>query len=224
MEVPTDEPYAARNWPQPQKSHAAMITRLDRDIGTLFSLLKDLGIDRETVVFFSSDNGPHKEGGADPEFFHSSGPLRGFKRDLYEGGIRVPMLARWPGMIRPGVSNFPWAFWDFLPTACHLAGARPPEGIDGVSVLPSLFGRSQDAERLLYWEFHERGFEQAARCGRWKALRHGTDKPIELYDLAADLGETRNVAADHPEIAAAMGEYLRSARTESKEFPVKVAK
>jgi len=221
MEVPTDEPYSARNWPQPMKGHAAMITRLDRDMGTLVSLLRDLGIERDTIVFFTSDNGPHKEGGADPEFFHSSGPLRGLKRDLYEGGIRVPMLVRWPGMIQPGVSDFPWAFCDFLPTACQLGGATAPEGIDGHSVLPSLFGRPQEPPEFLYWEFHERGFEQAVRHGRWKAVRHGLDKPLELYDLAEDPGETRNAATDQPQVVAEVEEYLRRARTESKEFPVK---
>ncbi|MBM3475290.1 MAG: arylsulfatase [Armatimonadetes bacterium] len=224
MEVPTDAPYSGRNWPQPMKGHAAMITRLDRDIGTLFSLLKDLGIEKDTLVFLTSDNGPHKEGGADPAFFRSSGPLRGHKRDLYEGGIRVPMLARWPGMIQPGVSDLPWAFWDFLPTACQFAGVKPPGGIDGLSVLPTLFSRPQKPHDFMYWEFHERGFEQAVRHGQWKAVRHGLDKSIELYDLAADLGETRNVAADRPDEVAAIEEYLRSARAESKEFPVTVSK
>jgi arylsulfatase A-like enzyme len=221
MEVPTDAPYSERDWPQPQRGHAAMITRMDRDIGSLFSLLAELDLDRDTLVLFTSDNGPHKEGGADPAFFHSSGPLRGFKRDLYEGGIRVPMIARWPGMIRSGVSDFPWAFWDFLPTACQFAGVKPPEGLDGISVLPTLFGRPQEPHEFMYWEFHERGFEQAVRMGRWKAVRHGSKKAMELYDLSADLGETENVAADHPGIVATIEEYLRTARTESKEFPVK---
>ncbi len=221
MEVPTDGPYADRDWPQPQKSHAAMITRMDRDIGTLFSLLGELGIDQDTIVFFTSDNGPHKEGGADPAFFHSSGPLRGFKRDLYEGGIRVPMLVRWPGMIQSGVSDLPCAFWDFLPTACQIGGATPPEGLDGQSVVPSLFGRPQERRAPLYWEFHERGFEQAVRHGQWKAVRHGIGKPLELYDLATDLGETRNVATDQPAVVAEIEECLKTARTDSKEFPVK---
>ena len=221
MEVPTDAPYSDRNWPQPMKGQAAMITRMDRDIGTLFSLLRDVGIERDTLVFFTSDNGPHKEGGADPAFFKSSGPLRGSKRDLYDGGIRVPMIVRWPGMIQPGVSDFPWAFWDFLPTACQFAGVKPPDGIDGRSVLPTLFGRPRKPHDFLYWEFHERGFEQAVRHAQCKAVRHGLGKPLELYDLAADLGETRNVASDRPDIVATIEEYLRTARTESKEFPVK---
>ena len=220
MEVPNDEPYADRRWPQPEKGYAAMVTRMDRDVGSLLSLLGELGLDGDTLVFFTSDNGPHKEGGADPAFFHSSGPLRGYKRDLYEGGIRVPMLARWPGMIRPGVSDFPWAFWDFLPTACQFAGVRPPAGLDGVSILPTLFGRPQRAHECLYWEFHERGFEQAVRLGRWKAVRHGTRKPLELYDLPTDLGEATNVAAAHPDVVATIEEYLETARTASEAFPV----
>lgn len=220
MEVPTDAPYSDRDWPQPQKSHAAMITRLDRDVGTLLSLLRELNIDGDTVVFFSSDNGPHREGGADPAFFGSSGPLRGFKRDLYEGGIRVPMIVWWPGMIRPGVSDFPWAFWDFLPTACQLAGVKAPGGIDGISIVPTLFGRPQRHHQFLYWEFHERGFEQAVRYGRWKAIRHGLTQPLELYDLAADVGETRNMAADRPDIVQTIEEYLKTARTDSEHFPV----
>jgi arylsulfatase A-like enzyme len=222
MEVPSDHPYSDHDWPQPQKGHAAMITRMDRDIGTLLGLLRELGLDEDTLVFFTSDNGPHREGGADPAFFGSSGPLRGFKRDLYEGGIRVPMLVRWPGMIPAGqVSTHPWAFWDFLPTACQLAGARPPDGLDGISVLPALFGRPCRTQGFLYWEFHERGFGQAVRMGNWKAVRPGQEQPLELYDLATDLGETTDVAAAHPEVVAAITEYLATARTESVDFPVK---
>src|SRR5262249_61362592 len=122
------------NWPRPrtEKAHAAMITRLDTDVGRLVKRLQELHLEEETLVFFTSDNGPHKEGGADPQFFHSSGPLRGYKRDLYEGGIRVPMIARWPGRIRAGrVSDQVWAFWDFLPTVVELASAKAPPGLDG---------------------------------------------------------------------------------------------
>ncbi len=146
MEVPSLEPYADKDWPDPQKGHAAMITRMDRDIGRLFAKLKELGLDQNTLVMFSSDNGPHKEGGGDPAFFRSSGPLRGYKRDLYEGGIRVPMIARWPGKIKPGsVSNHICAFWDFLPTCCELAGVPTPQGIDGISLLPTLIGQPDSA-------------------------------------------------------------------------------
>ncbi len=222
MEVPTDAPYSDRNWPQPQKGHAAMITRMDRDIGTLFGLLRELRIDEQTVVFFTSDNGPHKEGGGDPAFFNSSGPLRGFKRDLYEGGIRVPMIVRWPGRIPAGTqSDQPWTFWDFLPTAAQFAGVKPPEGIDGISMLPALFGRKQKSHEFLYWEFHERGFHQAVRMGNWKAVRKGTKQPIELYDLSNDLAETTDVAGKNADLVARIEEYLQTARTESKDFPIK---
>ncbi len=215
MEVPSDAPYSDKPWPQPQKNHAAMITRMDRDVGRLLALLKTLGMDERTVVFFTSDNGPHREGGADPNFFDSNGPLRGIKRDLYEGGIRVPMIARWPGTIKPGtVSDLPWAFWDLLPTAAELAGVRPPQEIDGISTVPTLLGRGgQKRHQFLYWEFHEGAYKQAVRTGRWKAVRFGTEEPLELYDLKTDIGETKNVAADHPDIVKKIEDYLKAART-----------
>jgi arylsulfatase A-like enzyme len=222
MEVPGDEPYSDKRWPQAQKNQAAMITRLDRDLGTLVHLLQELGLDQDTIVFFTSDNGPHHEGGADPAFFKSSGRLRGFKRDLYEGGIRVPMIVRWPGVIAPGrVSDQVWAFWDFLPTATRIAGIAPPPGLDGISMLPALLGRKQRNHEYLYWEFFERGFEQAIRMGRWKAVRHASGKPLELYDLETDLGEKKNVAHERPTTLRAIEKLLASARTESPEFPVR---
>jgi len=221
MEVPSDEPYAQRDWPQQQKNHAAMITRMDRDIGILMSRLKELGIDENTLVIFSSDNGPHREGGADPEFFHSSGPLRGIKRDLYEGGIRVPMIARWPGKISAGsVSGHVSAFWDFLPTAAELAGAQAPPAIDGISCLPTLLGKKQQAQHeFLYWEFHEgRASKQAVRMGDWKAVRLSPAEPLELYDLAADIGESNDVAGEHPGVVEKIEAILESARTESEHW------
>jgi arylsulfatase A-like enzyme len=222
METPSYEPYTDKPWPQPQKGHAALITRLDRDVGAVLQKLKDLGLDDNTIVFFTSDNGTHKEGGADPKFFKSSGPLRGYKRDLYEGGIRVPMIVRWPGKIKPGtVSEHVWAFWDFLPTAADLANAKTPVGLDGVSVVPSLLGRRQDPEPFLYWEFHERGFMRAVRMGNWKAIRLGPDKPVELYDLSIDIGESRDTADKHPDIVKRIEEYLKAARTESENWPAK---
>jgi arylsulfatase A-like enzyme len=225
MEVPSDAPYTDRPWPQVERNHAAMITRLDADVGRLLRRLKELGLDESTVVFFSSDNGPHKEGGADPEFFHSAGPLRGYKRDLTEGGIRVPMLARWPGRVKAGaVSDQVWAFWDFLPTAAALAGAKAPDGLDGLSVAPTLLGKGEQKQHdFLYWEFHERGFQQAVRTGDWKALRLKPDAPLELYDLKTDIGEKHNAAAEHPEVVVRIEAYLKEARTESKEFPVRPA-
>ena len=154
MEVPGYGPYAEENWPNTEKGFAAMVTRMDRDIGRIMTKLKELGIDKDTIVVFSSDNGPHREGGHDPEFFGSRGGLRGIKRDLYEGGIRVPAIARWPGQIQAGaVSGHPWAFWDFLPTAAELAGTTTPGNIDGTSIVPTLLGKEQSEPGYLYWEF-----------------------------------------------------------------------
>lgn len=207
MEVPDYGPYATKDWPDAQKGHAAMITRLDRDVGRLLKKLQELGIDRQTVVMFSSDNGPHKEGGALPDFFQSSGPLKGIKRDLYDGGIRVPMIVRWPGTVKSGtVSHHISAFWDFLPTVCDLVGLSAPKSIDGLSFAPTLRGQAQKEHEYLYWEFLERGGKQALRLGKWKAVRLGITKnenaPIELYDIENDLRETKNVAKAHPDVVA----------------------
>ena len=225
MEIPDHGDYADRDWPEPEKGRAAMIARLDRDVGELFRKLKELGLDDRTLVLFSSDNGPHREGGADPDFFASSGPLRGIKRALYEGGIRVPMIARWPGKVPAGkTSDHVWGMWDVLPTAAELSGGKAPEGLDGVSMLGAVLGREAKAQEFLYWEFHEGGFRQAVRHGDWKGVRQGSKAPLELYDLKADLGEKENVAARHPDVVAAIEKYLATARTESVEFPVKEKK
>jgi arylsulfatase A-like enzyme len=225
MVVPSDAPYTDRDWPQPEKNKAAMITRLDADIGKLLAQLRALKIDSNTVIFFSSDNGPHQEGGVDPAFFKSSGPLRGIKRDMHEGGIRVPMIVRWPGRVPAGVvSDQVWAFWDFLPTAAEMAGAKVPAGLDGLSVLPTLLGGKQTNQHaFLYWEFHEKGSKQAVRMGDWKAARLEPGQPLELYDLKKDVGETENVAAQHPEIVAKIDAYLKTARTESERWPLRTA-
>jgi arylsulfatase A-like enzyme len=227
MEVPSLEPYADRDWPDPQKGHAAMITRMDRDIGRLMTRLKTLGLDENTFVFFSSDNGPHKEGGADPDFFNSSGPLRGYKRALYEGGIRVPTIARWPGKIKAdSITGHISAFWDFLPTCCDLAGISTPEDIDGISFLPTLLGRDSEQKKheFLYWEFHEQGKRQAVRMGNWKGVRQNVaknpDGPIELYNLQSDIGERNNIAGWHPEIVTKIERYMKSARTPSENWPL----
>ena len=227
MEVPSLEPYADRYWPDPQKAHAAMITRLDRDIGRMFTKLKELGLDENTLVIFTSDNGPHKEGGADPAFFNSSGPLRGYKRALYEGGIRVPMIARWPGKIKAGsVSGHVSAFWDVLPSYCELAGLESPDGINGISFMPTLLGQNirQKKHEYLYWEFHEQGKRQAVRFGDWKGVRQNVAKdpngPIELYNLRDDIGEKNNIAKQHPEIVAKIAGYMKTAWTHSEHFPL----
>jgi arylsulfatase A-like enzyme len=224
MEVPSDEPYSKETWPQPEKNKAAMITRMDRDIGNLLAILKGYRLETNTVIFFASDNGPHKEGGVDPTFFNSSGPLRGIKRDLYEGGIRVPMIARWTGTIQSNrVSDFPWAFWDFLPTAVEIAGVKTklPANVDGQSILPTLLGQTQKPHEFLYWEFHEKGSKQAVRTGDWKGVKLAIDKPLELYNLKSDPGETNNVAGDHPEVIAKIETYLKTARTDSPVWPLK---
>jgi uncharacterized sulfatase len=220
MEVPELGDYAATDWPAPQKGHAAMITRLDRDVGTLLDKLAALGAEANTLVMFTSDNGPHREGGANPEFFDSNGPLRGLKRDLYEGGIRVPMIARWPGKIAPGTTtDAPLAHWDFLPTACELANLSPPAAIDGVSMAPILRGdaAAQKSHPFLYWEFFEGEPRFAIRQENWKAVYwQGGDKHAELYDLASDLGETANLAEKFPPRVAQLEKLARSARSTSE--------
>lgn len=220
LEPPSDAPYSNEDWPQPEKNLAAMITALDDDMGKLFGLLKELGIDRDTIVFFTSDNGPHSEGGADSEFFDGNGPLRGMKRSLYDGGIRVPMIARWPGHIQPGrQSAYPWMFQDFLPTAAHLAGAEAPEAIDGISVLPEILGKPQPRRDYLYWEFFEGGFLQAVRLRDWKGVRLAKDGPIELYDLRTDIGEEHDVADQNPLVVKTIEKIMREAHTESQHWP-----
>lgn len=223
MQVPSDEPYANESWSQQEKNKAAMITRMDADIGRLMDKLAELKMDTNTVVLFTSDNGPHAEGGVDPKFHKSSGGLRGKKRDLYEGGIRVPMIVRWPAQLDGGqVSDFPWAHWDVLPTAADIAMTKSPKGIDGISIYPLLTSKPQtNAHDFFYWEFHENGFQQAARTGDWKAVRPQADKPLELYNLKTDIAEKTDVAGKNPEIVAKFEKYLKTARTESAAWPIK---
>jgi arylsulfatase A-like enzyme len=223
MQVPTDAPYTSESWPQVEKNKAAMIARMDADIGKLFAKLKELKIDDDTVVFFSSDNGPHKEGGVDPKFFQSAGPFRGVKRDLTEGGIRVPLIVRWPARIKEGqVSDLLCANWDFLPTAADLALTKTPNGVDGLSMLPLLTGQAQtNRHEYLYWEFHERGFQQAIRAGDWKAIRPQADEKLELYDLKSDPGEKLDVAETNPEVVARLEIFFKGARTDSESWPIK---
>jgi len=220
MEVPDYGQYAGEPWPQPQKGYAAMISRMDKGVGRVLEVIREQEIDEQTAVFFTSDNGPHNEGGAAPAFFNSAGPLRGIKTDLYEGGIRVPMIVRWPGVVSPGtVSDQPWAFWDVLPTAAEIAGIPPP-GTDGVSMVPALERRRPATRDHLYWElFHEGKFRQAVRMGKWKAVRIGRRQPTELYDLSCDLGETHNLAGQHPSRVGQAGELFEAMRTHSPDFP-----
>ncbi len=223
MEVPSAGAYAGKSWPGPDKNFAAMVTRLDSDVGRMLAKLKETGQDRDTLVIFTSDNGPHREGGHNPEFFNDNGPLRGIKRDLYDGGIRVPFLARWTGTIQPGrTSDHLFAFWDFLPTACDLAGVPAPNGIDGISYASTLLGKpGQRQHDYLYWEFHERNFQQAVRMRDWKAVRPGPGKPLELYDLKSGLDEQTNLAAANPSVVASIEKIMASAHTESPDWPVK---
>jgi len=224
--VPSDEPYTNENWPQIAKNYAAMITRLDRDVGRIVELVKKLGIDENTIIFFTSDNGPYKGSRIPIEFFGSNGILRGGKRDLYEGGIRVPMIVRWPGKIAPcQVSDQVWAFWDFLPTAAELAHLPVPKGIDGISMLPALLGKPQKSHDYLYWDYgHVRKtYKQAVRMGAWKAVRVGINSPIELYNLKNDPSETTNVAAQHPEIVSRIERIMKEARTDSPDYPIRSA-
>ncbi|MEZ5039178.1 MAG: arylsulfatase [Saprospiraceae bacterium] len=203
---------------------AAMVTLLDDQVGEIVATLQALGLAENTLIIFTSDNGPHLEGGADPDFFDSNGPLTGYKRDLYEGGIRVPTLAYWPGKIAAGSkSEHASAFWDFFPTACELAGLEVDDDIDGISYLPTLLGKEQKEHDYLYWEFHEKGGRQAIRKGNWKAVKYdifkNPNKPMELYDLSNDLGEQHDVATQHPEIVREMQAIFQQAREESQVFP-----
>ncbi len=223
MQVPEIGVYEKEAWPANLQKLAAMISRMDRDIGRLMTLLKELGLDKNTLVTFASDNGPHAEGGIERKnLFQSAGPLRGIKRDLYEGGIRVPMIARWPGQIRAGaVSEQVWAFWDYLPTMAELTGQKPPAKLDGISILPALLAGKGIEHPPLYFEFHERGFTQAARIDDWKVVRLGPGRPLELFNLKTDLAETRDVAGQHPDVIKRFEDYLKTARSDSELWPVR---
>jgi uncharacterized sulfatase len=225
MEIPDYGDYAREDWPDPEKGRASMIARLDRDVGRVLARLKQHGIDGQTIVMFSSDNGPHAEGGSRPEFFDSSGPLRGTKRDLYEGGIRVPLIVRWPGQTPAGAaSEHIGSFTDLLPTAAELAGQAIPAETDGISFVPAIRGRAQEQRQheFLYWEFYERGSAQAVRFGDWKGVVQpmGSEN-VELYHLPSDVGEQHNVAAGNPAIAAQALGLIRRAHVPSPLWQIK---
>ena len=207
----------------PAAMFAGMMTRMDRGVGEVLDLLDELKIADHTLVLFTSDNGPHHEGGHLPGYFNSNGPLRGHKRDLYEGGIRVPLIAYWPGKVKAGtVSDHISAHWDLMPTLCELAGIRIPKHTDGISYVPTLYGGKQKQHDYLYWEFHAQGKKQAIRMGDWKAVRLNLAKnpaaPIQLYNLAKDIGETKDVAAQHPDVVKRIKPIFTSARVESGLF------
>jgi arylsulfatase A len=215
-------PYGSQ--PEAHAAFAAMVKELDDYVGEILNKLKELDIENNTIVVFASDNGPHLEGGADPDYFNSNGDLKGYKRDLYEGGIRTPMLVRWPGKVKAGSENdHISAFWDILPTFAEITGAQNPANIDGISFLPSLLGKKQKQHEYLYWEFHEQGGKIAVRMGNWKMVKHNVDIPanstIELYELATDIGETNNIATANPEIVRTMEEIIKQAHKPSEVFP-----
>lgn len=210
---------------EPMTTYAAMVTRLDKYVGEVMAELRRLGIEGNTVVIFSSDNGPHNEGGAAPRFFDSAGPLHGIKRDLYEGGIRVPLVVRGPEIEAGSVSDHLCAFWDMLPTFADMVGVKLPASVrhDGISFYPTLTGKKrQPQHEYLYWEFHERNGSVAVRRENWKAVRRNafTDKArTELYDLSADIHEDRDLAAERPEVVAELENCMREAHAESAVFP-----
>jgi arylsulfatase A-like enzyme len=212
MQVPTDAPFSGESWPQPEKNKAAMIARLDGYIGQLFEQLQKLGMTNNTVIFFTSDTGPHKDGGIDPKFFQSAGPFRGGRGDLYEGGLRVPMIAHWPGKIPAGqVSDFPCAAWDFLPTATDIALIQSPTNIDGISILTTLFNQIQtNRHESFYWKLQSHDEVQAVRMGDWKVMRSKADAPLELYNLKTDPGETNNVAGKNPDVIKKIERLLKA--------------
>lgn len=209
----------------PRAAYATMVTRLDHYVGEILTKLKALRLADNTLVVFTSDNGPHQEGGHDPAFFNSAGGFRGTKRALYEGGIRVPMLAWWPGKIKAGsTNNYAGAFWDFMPTFAALAGAKTPVPTDGISILPTLLRQpNQKQHPYLYWEFHEEGGKQAVRMGKWKGIklrvREAAAPALALYDLEKDPQETADIAADHPEIVKQLNQIIREAHVENAVFP-----
>ncbi len=217
-EIPSDAPYGDRPWPQRDKNYAAMVTRADQTVGRLLDLLEELGLDQRTIVFYTSDNGPNR---AFLDNLDSNGPFRGTKRFLTEGGLRAPMAVRWPGQVPAGVvSDYVWSMTDWFPTACALAGAEPPASLDGQSVLPTLLGREQDPCAFQYWEIHH-PFQQAVRAGNWKAIRFGTLDPVALYDLEADPGEERDLAAAEPETAARLAAILDREHAPSRFYPAR---
>jgi arylsulfatase A len=209
---------------EPHIDFAAMIARLDAYVGEVVAELKKQGIDKNTIVIFTSDNGPHEEGGANPAFFNSYGPLRGVKRDMYEGGIRVPMIVSWPGKIQQGVKTEQVsAFWDFMPTFKELARVKTNFASNGISIVPTLLSnKKQKQHEYLYWEFHEMGGRIAIRKGNWKGIKLNYGKNPEnkmlLFDLSTDIHEDNNVAEKHPEIVAELEKLIKSSRTESAVF------
>ena len=215
--IPDNAPYSDKPWSETDKNYAAMIALLDKDVGRVMQKLKDLGIAENTLLIFSSDNGANDEF---VESLQSTGGLRGYKRLLYEGGIRAPFIARWPGKIQPGsTSDLLTTFVDFMPTAADLAGVPIPSGMDGISILPTLLGQNQSKQHeALYFEIYETFFQQSVRLGDWKGYRLGTKAPLELYDLKADPAEKQNLAVAHPDIVQKIEAIMASEHTPSPHY------
>ena len=222
-EVPDYGIYEKENWSKQDKGQAAMITRMDRDVGRLLDLLKELKIEENTLVMFTSDNGPHNEAGHNPELFKPAGPLRGMKRTLTEGGIRVPTLAWWPNTIEPNsISNQSFYFGDLMATACDMSQSDMTPHTDSLSFLPTLKGKAEEQKRhkFLYWEFYERTFRQAVVMEEWKLIRSGMDNQrLELYDLKNDIHEDVNLIKKQPAVAQRMLSYMESAHVPHPNWP-----
>lgn len=207
---------------QPHAAFAAMVHKLDTDVGRIIALVNALGLQDDTYIFFSSDNGPHKEGGADPEYFNSAGPLRGVKRDLYEGGIRVPFIAKIPGKTKPGSQvDDPWAFWDLLPTLSELADLQSPGALDGISFVPTLFDETQSqVHENFYWQFNEGGLlKEAITSKNWKLIRFkekGLKEKLELYNLDIDIGEQTDLSKDNPALVKELYDKIKEVKKESE--------
>lgn len=222
MQIPSDAPYTNEKWTQQNKNFAAMVTKLDDQVGKIMALLNKLGLDKNTIVIFSGDNGPQgtDEGSYDATFFNSTGGLRGLKRAVYEGGIREPMIVRWPGKVPADkTSGFVWSQCDLFPTFVDIANASAPKGLDGVSVLPVWLGKDPPNRKYLYWEFHEGGFVQAVRMGLWKAVRKGGGGKIELYDLQNDLAESHDLAAANSKLVAQIDAIMKHEHVASPIWP-----
>jgi arylsulfatase A len=224
-----DDPFEVKYYcsqPEPRATFAAMVSLLDKQVGEVLSKLMELGLDDNTIVMFSSDNGPHMEGGADPDFFNSNGGLRGYKRDLYEGGVRAPMIVRWPNKIKANSkTDHISAFWDVMPTLADVAGVQKPQNIDGISFLPELLQNEQKEHEYLYWEFHEQGGKKAVRRGKWKAVKlncfDDEKSTVELYDLSVDEEEKNNVADKFPELVKELSDIMEKEHIEQPDFPFK---
>ena len=221
MEVPSYGEFADKDWPDPEKGFAAMISYIDGYVKEILDKLQQTGLDKNTLVMFTSDNGPHQEGGHKMEYFDSNGQLRGMKRDLYEGGVRVPTIAKWPGVIKPGrQSDHVSAFQDIMPTLAELAGVPCPK-TDGISMVPTVLGKGkQKRHDHLFWEFYEGGGKKAVLKGKWKGIRLNTfrkpDGPIQLYDITKDISERKDLASEHPDIVADMARIMKEEHEDRK--------